>query len=71
MDKQKKASIKDVAREADVSLATVSRVINHLDGVKPAMQQRVMDAIEKLGYSPNHAARALVTQRTNAIGIMI
>ncbi len=71
MNRVKKASIKDVAREADVSLATVSRVINHLDGVKPEMQQRVRDAIAKLGYSPNHAARALVTQKTNAIGIIV
>lgn len=71
MNKEKKASIKDVAREADVSLATVSRVINRLDGVKPVMQQRVLDAIAKLGYSPNHAARALVTQRTNTIGIVV
>lgn len=71
MEKSKKVSIKDVAKAADVSLATVSRVINKLDGVKPEMQQRVLDAIEKLGYSPNYAARALAAQRTNTIGIIV
>lgn len=71
MKSQKGVSIIDVAREANVSSATVSRVVNNINKVKPEVRQKVLDAIETLGYSPNHAARALVKQRTNCIGIIV
>lgn len=67
----KRVSIKDVAKKANVSIATVSRVVNHIEGVKPEMQQKVMAAINELGYSPNTAARSLVNRKTNAIGIIV
>lgn len=67
----KRVSIKDVAKRADVSIATVSRVVNKVDGVTPKMSEKVVEAIRELGYSPNTAARSLVRRRTNAIGIIV
>ncbi|MDT8717246.1 LacI family DNA-binding transcriptional regulator [Clostridium sp. 19966] len=64
-------SIKDVAREAGVSIATVSRVLNDVDVVNEDTKKKVKDAIEKLGYRPNIVARSLKTQRTRTIGILI
>ena len=52
----KRVTIYDVAKEADVSLATVSRVINGSDVVKQPTRERVEAAIEKLGYKPNAIA---------------
>jgi len=63
-------SIGDVAREAGVSAQTVSRVSTGADNVRPDTRQRVLDAMEKLGYSPNHAARALRYGSFGAIGII-
>ena len=60
----------DVAREAGVSQATVSRVIASSDKVLPATRQRVLDAMQRIGYSPNLVARAMKTQRSNTIGIV-
>ncbi len=65
------ASIKDVAREARVSIATVSRVLNNIDVVNDDTKQRVKEAIEKLGYRPNIVARSLKTQRTRTVGIIV
>lgn len=64
-------SIKDVAREAGVSIATVSRVLNDIDVVNEDTKKRVLDAIKVLGYRPNIIARSLKTQRTKTIGILI
>jgi DNA-binding LacI/PurR family transcriptional regulator len=60
----------DVARLAGVSQKTVSRVINEGPNVRANVRERVNAAIEALGYRPNSAARALVTQRTRVIGIV-
>lgn len=65
------ASIKDVAREAGVSIATVSRVINKVDVVNEDTKKRVNEAIEKLNYSPNIVAQSLKTQRSRSIGILV
>lgn len=65
------ASIKDVAREAGVSIATVSRVINKVDVVNEETKKKVNEAIEKLGYSPNIVAQSLKTQRSRSIGILV
>ncbi|WP_312640974.1 LacI family DNA-binding transcriptional regulator [Hydrogenoanaerobacterium sp.] len=67
----KNATIKDVAREAGVSLATVSRVINHENNVSPGLQAKVWDTVERLGYSPNSAARSLIKRKTGCIGIIV
>lgn len=64
-------SIKDVAREANVSIATVSRVLNDIDVVNEDTKKKVLDAIKKLGYRPNIVARSLKTQRTKTIGILV
>lgn len=64
-------SIKDVAKEAGVSIATVSRVLNDIDVVNEDTKKKVLDAIKKLGYRPNIVARSLKTQRTKTIGILL
>ena len=65
------ATIRDVATAAGVSLATVSRVINSPENVKEERRKLVEQAIEKLGYTPNQAARALVKRQTDTIGIIV
>ena len=60
----------DVARLAGVSHQTVSRVINGMDHIRPETRQRVEEAIQRLGYRPNKAARALVTTRSATIGVI-
>ena len=65
------ATIRDIAREAGVSLATVSRVINHMDNVSDEARERVEAVIKRLGYNPNHAARSLATKKTNTIGVIV
>lgn len=60
----------DVARRAGVSQKTVSRVVNDAPHVRPEVRDRVLAAIDHLGYRPNVAARALVTQRTHVIGVI-
>ncbi|MBC8061141.1 MAG: LacI family DNA-binding transcriptional regulator [Clostridiaceae bacterium] len=65
------ASIKDVAKEAGVSIATVSRVLNDVDVVNEDTKAKVQLAIKKLDYRPNIVARSLKTQRTRTIGIII
>jgi len=61
----------DVARRARVSTATVSRVLNQLDGVRPATQARVLKAIEELGYTPDLNARHLAGGRTRSLGMIV
>ena len=64
-------TIKDIAREAGVSTATVSYVIN---GSRPVMQekrQRVLDIISKTNYQPNRVAKSLRTKKTNIIGVLV
>lgn len=60
----------DVARIAGVSHQTVSRVLNHHPNVRPATRDRVLAAIQELGYRRNLSARALVTRRTNTLGVV-
>ena len=54
---KKKVTIYDVAEAADVSLATVSRVINGSNVVKPATRERVLETIKRLDNNPNQIAR--------------
>ena len=65
------ATIKDVARMADVSISTVSRVINDSKPVSSDVKQRVLEAIDELGYVPNEVARSLVTKKSNLIGVIV
>ncbi len=65
------ATIYDVAREAGVSMATVSRVLNDTAVVKEETKKRVLDAIAKLSYRPNAVARGLASKRTKTIGVIV
>ena len=65
------STIKDVAKEAGVSIATVSRVVNKSPKASKKAMQAVTNAMNKLGYRPNEAARALVNQQTNTIGVLV
>lgn len=64
-------TIYDVAREAGVSMATVSRVVNGNPNVKPSTRKKVLAAIEQLGYRPNAVARGLASKRTTTVGVVI
>ncbi len=63
-------TIYDVAKEAGVSLATVSRVINGSNVVKPATRDKVLEAIQRLDFKPNQVARGLATSKTTTIAIV-
>jgi DNA-binding LacI/PurR family transcriptional regulator len=64
-------SIKEVARQAGVSIGTVSNVLNRPDVVSPATRQRVLDAIKSLGYVRNDSARQLRAGRSRMIAILV
>ncbi|MGN8645830.1 catabolite control protein A [Gracilibacillus sp. HCP3S3_G5_1] len=64
-------TIYDVAREANVSMATVSRVVNGNPNVKPATRKKVLNTIERLGYRPNAVARGLASKKTTTVGVII
>ena len=66
-----RVTMADVAREAGVSLMTVSRVINHKDDVSATTRQHVLEVIEQLGYRPSGIARGLATQRTGTLGLVV
>ncbi|MCC4721496.1 catabolite control protein A [Salinicoccus sp. RF5] len=64
-------TIYDVAREAKVSMATVSRVLNGNPNVKPETRKKVKDVIERLDYRPNAVARGLASKKTTTVGVII
>jgi LacI family transcriptional regulator len=64
------ATLYDVAREAGVSTATVSRVLHGYDRVKASTRQRVLDVIEDLGYVPDGAAQSLSRKRKQVVGLV-
>jgi DNA-binding LacI/PurR family transcriptional regulator len=66
-----RVTIKDVAERANVSISTVSRVINELDRVNPRTRQRVLEVIRELRYQPSALARGLAAQRTQTLGFVI
>jgi LacI family transcriptional regulator len=65
------ATIRDVARRAQVSVATVSRALNRLENVSEQTRNRVAEAVRELGYIPHAGARSLSLARTNAIGVVL
>lgn len=65
------ATIRDVARKAEVSVASVSRVLNGLDNVSEETRARVQEAVRELGYVPHAGARSLSLAKTNAIGVVL
>lgn len=64
-------TIKDVARLANVSIATVSRVVNGYAHVRPAVRETVTKAIAELGYRPNGLASSFRTQQSNIVGVLL
>ncbi len=64
-------TIKDVARQANVSVATVSRALNGHQNVAEDVRKRVVSVANALRYSPHHAARSLSSRRTNTIGVVL
>ncbi|MFD9701642.1 LacI family DNA-binding transcriptional regulator [Lentzea sp. NPDC059081] len=64
-------TLEDVARIAGVSRATVSRVVNGTRNVDPHIQETVRSAIERTGYTPNRAARSLVTRRAGTVALVV
>ncbi|MFL6077981.1 MAG: LacI family DNA-binding transcriptional regulator [Mycobacteriales bacterium] len=68
---QRAPTLEDVAAVAGVSRATVSRVINGIRNVDPAIQETVHAAIAATGYVPNRAARSLVTKRTGSVALVV
>ena len=65
------ATIRDVAERAQVSIASVSRVLNGLENVSEQTRNRVADAVRALGYVPHAGARSLSLSRSNAIGVVL
>lgn len=64
-------TIKDLARELNLSVTTISRVLNNKPDVSEETKKRVKQAIERMGYNPNTVARGLVLKKTNSIGLII
>ena len=64
-------TIKDVAREAGFSVATVSRVLNNSGPVREATRRRIEEVADRLRYTPNLAARSLITRKTLTIGVLL
>lgn len=63
-------NIKDIARECNVSIATVSKALNDQSDVAESTKQRIRETARVLGYTPNSQARAIKTNRTHLIGIL-
>lgn len=66
-----KITIKDVARKANVSISTVSNVINKSKRVSPEVTERVLKVVNEFGFSPNVIARSLIKKETLSIGVLI
>jgi len=64
-------SIRDVAKRAGVSIATVSRAVNGITTVDAELAKRVWKAVEEVGYVPNPQARALVSGRSRILGLIV
>jgi len=65
------ATIRDVARRAQLSVATVSRALNGFENVSDAARERIADAVAELGYVPHAGARSLSLARNMAIGVVL
>lgn len=73
MSKPKKIQLKDIAKEANVSIASVSYVLNgrHLDRIKKETADRIKETAKRLNYRPNYFAKGLRTQKSNTIGLIL
>jgi LacI family repressor for deo operon, udp, cdd, tsx, nupC, and nupG len=68
---ERRPTISDVAREAGVSIATVSRVMRQKESVTPALADRVREAAERLGYRPSPVARGLALGESRMVGVFV
>lgn len=66
-----KITIKEVAKEAGVSIATVSRVLNGKEGIRPSTKKRVEKAIHKYNFFPNQIARSMIVKESKSIGLLV
>ena len=71
MDKPEIPTLDDVAKEAKVSTATVSRCLNSPDRVSQTTRDKVLSVVKALGYTPNFGAQALAAKRTNTFGAIV
>ncbi|ROR23422.1 regulatory LacI family protein [Mobilisporobacter senegalensis] len=71
--RKEKVTMKDIAKEVNVSLATVSYVLNHSEKEKISHDTRikVLETAKRMGYTPNQAARSLANKKSNLIGIIV
>lgn len=67
----RKATVYDVAAEAGVSIATVSRALRTPDKVRPKTRDIINEAIHKLGYVPSGSAQGLAAQKTGSLGLFL
>jgi LacI family transcriptional regulator len=63
--------IREIAKRAKVSTATVSRTINRVPTVDPVLAKRVLKVVEDMGYYPNSQARALVSGKSRIFGLIV
>ncbi|MDR6227457.1 LacI family DNA-binding transcriptional regulator [Desmospora profundinema] len=64
-------TIREVAKRAGVSIATVSRVLNGSKPVSDRLKQRILEAVEETGYRPNAVARSMIQKKTGLIGVIV
>ena len=64
-------TIEDVAKQAGVGIATVSRAINDSKGISPKTKARIMQVIEEIGFSPDTSAQSLKVRQTNQIALAV
>jgi LacI family transcriptional regulator len=64
-------TMKDIARDLGIAVITVSKVMRNKDDVSDETRKRVLDRVKEVNYTPNLAARALVTGRSNLIGLVV
>jgi LacI family transcriptional regulator len=67
---RKKVTIRDIARESGVSVATVSRYINKVSYTSPETEKKIQKVLDEFNYTPNAMARGLATQKSNTIGFV-
>lgn len=69
--RERRVTMRDVARQAEVSIGTVSRVINNKTSVRANIRERVQEAMQRLGYVPDAVAQSMRAQATMAVGCMV
>ena len=63
-------SMKDIAKECGVSVATVSKALNNYSDIGKETRERIAQVADRMGYFPNSSARALKTKRTYSLGVL-